>query len=103
YPYSRDAYLAALNWQWLIVRGEGAHNVQSTQPGDGYAAPPREFLDYGGFAAEGALWERVARTRPEYRDWALRAYQKFRSAYREKPQDRYKAIADWVERRFANV
>ena len=43
YPYSRDAYLAALNWQWLIVRGEGAHNVQSTQPDDGYAAPPREL------------------------------------------------------------
>jgi len=103
YPYSRDAYLAALNWQWLIVRGEGAHNVQSTQPDDGYAAPPWEFLDYGGFAGEGALWERVARTRPEYRDWALRAYQKFRSAYREKPQDRYKAIADWVEQRLANV
>jgi hypothetical protein len=103
YPYSRDAYLAALNWAWYIVRGQGPRKVQSTESGEGLPAVTQELTDYGAYAGEGAIWDLVAKTRPDYRDWALRAYQKFLSAYRAHPQDRYKAIADWVERQLAST
>src|SRR5262249_20690701 len=97
YPYSMDAYLAGLNWAWYIVRGQGPLKVTS---GDA-AALPKELTDYGAYAGEGALWDLVGRTRPAYRPLAHAAYEKFRSAYRANPQDRYKALADWVERQSA--
>ncbi len=101
HPFSRDAYLAALNWAWYIVRGQGPRKVEAAKTGEGVAALPQELTDYGAYAGEGALWELVAQTRPDYRDWALRAYQKFLSAYRAKPEDRYKEIAHWVQRQSA--
>jgi hypothetical protein len=100
YPYSMDAYLAGLNWAWYIVRGQGPYRVTSS-PDAATSAPPKELTDYGAYAGEGALWDLVARTRPAYHALARGAYEKFRGAYLTNPQDRYKALADWVERRLA--
>lgn len=118
-PYSRNAYLTALNWAWLIVRGRARYDLESptsengrrlddiarkrseddkasrTTRGD--APRLQEPVDYGVYAVEGALWERVARTRPQYYARALSAYEKFRSAYRDHPLERYKSIAAWVD------
>jgi hypothetical protein len=96
YPYSRNAYLTALNWQWLIVRGQGFLDVRAAAGAQ--ASAPRELADYGVYAAEGALWARVAQTRPEYADRAQKAYAKFRAAYRADAQDRYQALATWTDR-----
>ena len=96
YPYSRNAYLAALNWQWLIVRGQGFHDVQSAES-NGASVPPNELADYGAYAIEGELWDRVAQTRAEYRVRARSSYEKFQAAYRSNPQDRYKSLAAWVD------
>ena len=95
-PYSRNAYLAALNWGWLIVRGRARHDMASAQT-SGDARRLEEPVDYGAYAIEGALWERVARTRPQYHAWALSAFAKFQTAYRSHPQERYKSIAAWVD------
>jgi hypothetical protein len=95
-PYSRNAYLAALNWQWLIVRGQGFHDMQ-TALAKADDPPPKELPDYGAYAIEGALWDRVARTRPEYIARARAAYDKFGAAYQANPQARYKSLAAWVE------
>jgi conflict system STAND superfamily ATPase len=96
HPYSRNAYLAALNWEWIILRGQEAHRVQSARQG-GTETAAGELSDYGAYAIQGALWDRVARTRPAYRSYALSAYEKFRAAYRSHPQDRYKSLATWVD------
>jgi hypothetical protein len=97
YPYSRNAYLEALNWAWLIVRGQGLQDVKAAEAGNGAPAPVRKLTDYGAFAVEGALWERVARSRPEYHDRARSAFEKFQAAYRNDPQARYGALAAWVD------
>jgi tetratricopeptide (TPR) repeat protein len=95
YPYSREAYLLALNWQWLTIRGQVAYDLQR---GDDTASTPgTEFKDYGAYAVEGALWDKIARTRPASREWAIRAYEKFRNAYANNRDDRYKLVAAWVE------
>lgn len=96
YPYSRNAYLAALNWQWLILRGQASHGAQESQV-SGRDAKPSELADYGAYAIEGALWDRVAKTRPDYRRQALSTYEKFRAAYRSQPQERYKSLTAWVD------
>ena len=101
FPYSRNSYLAALNWLWLIVRGQAAHDVQTAQA-TGSAPKLDELTDYGAYAVEGALWDRVAQTRPGYRGWALRAYEKFAAAYSRDPQERYKSLAAWVDKRIAD-
>jgi tetratricopeptide (TPR) repeat protein len=95
HPYSRNSYLTALSWLWLIVRGESALDLQAAQA-KGDAQTIDELTDYGAYAIEGALWKRMALTRPEFRERALRAYQKFQAAYRRKPQERYASLAAWV-------
>jgi tetratricopeptide (TPR) repeat protein len=96
--YSRNAYLAALNWQWLIVRGQARNPTQATGPStDGGDLSSAELADYGAYAIEGALWDRVARTRPAYRAQATAAYNKFLAAYRQNPQARYASLAAWVD------
>jgi len=95
-PYSRNAYLAALNWAGLIVRGRARFDMASAQA-SGDARRIEEPVDYGAYAIEGALWERVARTRPQYHGRALSAFAKFQSAYSGHPQERYKSIAAWVD------
>jgi hypothetical protein len=97
YPNSRNAYLAALNWQWLIIRGQGLHDAQAAAP-DGASAPPSELADYGAYAIAGALWDRVSRTRAEYRERGASSYEKFQAAYRSNPQNRYEPLVDWVHR-----
>jgi hypothetical protein len=92
-PYSREAYLLALNWDWLVIRGqEGRDDAKG-------ASPSRADLkDYGVYAIEGALWDRVAATRPEAHQLALRAYEKFRAANAAGPQTRYSRLASWVDK-----
>jgi tetratricopeptide (TPR) repeat protein len=102
HPYSIEAYLAALNWTWLIVRGQGLEDAktslseEATQQTRGM---PKELADYGVYALEGALWDRIARTRPDYRDWARKSYEKFQHAYTTRPdrEPRYRTLASWVE------
>ncbi|MFI4986644.1 MAG: hypothetical protein ACHQF3_04325 [Alphaproteobacteria bacterium] len=89
YQGSTEAYLLALNWAWLDVRAQ-----RRDEKG--------ELLDYGVFAAKGALWERAAVNRPRYNDWARQSYQEFQKAYAERPQPRYAALADWVAKRLAS-
>jgi tetratricopeptide (TPR) repeat protein len=98
YPYSRNSYLTAITWLWQIVRGQAAYDAQTAQANGG---SPKfdELKDYGVYAIEGALWSRMALTRPEYRQQAARAYQKFRAAYHENPQERYRSLAVWVDSR----
>ena len=98
YPYSRNAYLAALNWQWLIVRGQGFHDMQSAPSGGGGVSMPQEIADYGAYAIEGALWARVARTRTDFAERSQNAYHKFLAAYGSNPQNRYQSLVVWVER-----
>ena len=96
FPYSRESYLLALDWAWLIIRSQSA-----ADNGPGAPPPEAEIRDYGAYAAEGAMWERVARTRPAYRISAERAYGKFQAAYRRQPEPRYADLALWVEGRMA--
>jgi len=56
FPLSRQAYLLALNWQWLVMRGQARAAAGAATPAD----PP-----VGAMVAEAALWRRVAATRPE--------------------------------------
>ncbi len=97
YPYSRNAYLVALNWQWLIVRGQGFHDMESAASGSGGVSMPQEITDYGAYAIEGALWARVARTRADFAERSQNAYQKFLAAYGSNPQNRYQPLVVWVE------
>jgi energy-coupling factor transporter ATP-binding protein EcfA2 len=92
YPFSREAYLLALNWEWLIVRGQETYGAQNASQD----SPTPELQDYGAYAIEGGLWDMVARTRPGYREWAIRSYEKFRDAYKNRPEDRYRTLAAWV-------
>jgi energy-coupling factor transporter ATP-binding protein EcfA2 len=94
YPYSREAYLATLTWEWLILRGQMLRDL----PPDSENAPasPGAFRDYGLYAAEGALWERVARTRAQALDWPARSYEKFRRVHGAKRDPRYQSLAKWV-------
>jgi hypothetical protein len=66
------AYLVALNWAWMRERKE----------------------DYGGFAAQGALWERA-----QYPDRAQICYRRFQKRYNENADARYKKLSLWVNQR----
>jgi tetratricopeptide (TPR) repeat protein len=78
-----DAYLLALEWAWLEMRG---HQHESTTA----------LKDYGIFAACGAMWERVAEINPRYFDWARQYYRRFQSAYERRPEPRYAELARWT-------
>jgi tetratricopeptide (TPR) repeat protein len=102
YPFSRTAYLAAVNWAWLIVRGQAK---QDASTGDSWApVPARPIKDYGAYAAEGALWARIAGTRAEFTDRAGRAFAHFLTAHTAATnQDastakKYQKLAIWVRR-----
>ncbi len=73
-----DALLAAINWTWL-------HHRYVTQ-------------DYGALAAEGALWERAGE---RFHDDAVRAYEAFVQAARQRPDPRYARLGRWVDVRLA--
>jgi len=88
---SRESYLAALNWVWLILRGQAVADA-----GAGGGAADSGPKDYGAFAAEAALWARVAATRPQYASRAGAALDKFQAAYKAAPRGDYRAVADWA-------
>ncbi len=77
-----DVYLAPLNWAWL-----GSIWQKADSSG---------IHDYGLYAAEGALWERVGAVQPRYFAWALESYRKFQQAYAQRPEARYDRMAKWV-------
>ena len=93
YPFSREAYLLALNWVWLIVRGQEFQERSTSGP---------ELKHYGAYAIEGALWDRVARTRPGYREWANRSYRKFQNEFRSRPEDHYRSLDRWVAQKLSH-
>jgi len=103
-PFSRTAYLTALNWEWLILRGQAMHDAHKADT-EGVTPPARVKLpirDYGAYAAEGALWSRIAATRGDFTDHAARAFAKFAEAYQAAPLEQYRSLASWVEREAKN-
>jgi hypothetical protein len=100
HPFSRTAYLAALNWEWLIVRGQAMRDAREAEAGAATSSPePRlPIKDYGAYAIEGALWARIAATRGEFADRAERAFDNFREAHKAAANDKYRGLATWVER-----
>jgi len=95
FPESSDAYLGALNWQWMILRGQ-VLNAPKPEAGDAQR-PMKDIADYGAYAMRAALWARIAATRPAYEVRAEDALNKFRAAYKRDQQARYKDVAGWVE------
>jgi energy-coupling factor transporter ATP-binding protein EcfA2 len=93
YPFSRDAYLLALNWVWIIVRGQELHNRSDAGP---------EISHYGAYAIEGALWDRIARTRPGYREWADLSYRKFQNEFRQRPANHYRFLDRWAAQQLSH-
>ena len=89
YPASRQAYLLALNWEWLILRGQA-------RAAAGAAAPANS--DYGAFVAEAAMWRRVAATRPAANANAESALARFAAASAKAPRADYKALSDEAPR-----
>jgi hypothetical protein len=105
FPSSREAYLVALNWEWLIIRGQARQDARAAPKADrgvagtSQTSPP--VRDYGAYAVQGALWARIAATRSEFADRATRAFEKFRVAHDAAPQgdrNKYSELAAWVER-----
>ena len=98
-PNSRNAYLGAVNWTWLIARGQALGDLRAGRSND--AAKPSkkqvDIKDYGVFAALGAVWARVAATRPDFHAHATKALTEFRSRHAQDPQPRYQKLAAWVE------
>jgi conflict system STAND superfamily ATPase/tetratricopeptide repeat protein len=76
YGESMDPYLIALDWLWLHLRVHAD--------------------DYGGFAAQGALWARVAAIQPRFASWATQFYAKFQDEREHDPSKRYPTLAKWV-------
>ena len=98
YPFSRTAYLATLNWTWLILRGQALGDARQASRTDGPRSQPA-IHDYGAYAAAGELWRRVAATRGDYGIYAAAAYLKFDDAYKAEPREPYREIANWVAER----
>ena len=90
YPFSRTAYLAALNWTWLILRGQAIGDARQVSGTDGPRSQPA-IHDYGAYAAAGELWRRVAATRGDYGIYAAAAYLKFDDAYKAEPREPHTA------------
>jgi tetratricopeptide (TPR) repeat protein len=72
-------YIVALNWLWLHAR--------VTEE------------DYGALAGYGALWERAAKLRPQFRSWALYYYLRFEKQHKKRRDRRYDELARWVAQR----
>ena len=97
-PFSRAAYLAALNWEWLILRGQAIRDAREAEGRDTPApAAKLPIRDYGAYAIEGALWARIAATRGNFADRAAGAFAKFRETYKAAPREDYRGLAAWVE------
>jgi hypothetical protein len=84
-PFSRVAYLTALNWEWLIVRGQAKRDAREA---DSRGLPPSRGVklpikDYGAFAIEGVLWLRIAETRGDFAGRAGRAFAESLAAWVE--------------------
>ena len=90
---SRSSYLEALNWEWLILRGQALAETRLASAASPTSPTPR---DYGAFAAEAALWARVAATRGEYSGRAAVALDKFQAADKAQPRADYRGLADWA-------
>jgi hypothetical protein len=88
-PFSRTAYLAALNWEWLVLRGQALGDQRTRQAND---LPIR---DYGADLVEALLWRRVTATRGDYNAYAERAFSRFAEAYRAAPRPAYRELAAW--------
>ncbi len=100
-PNSKQAYLLAANWLWLTLRGQALYDLKKTAALKDRGTSSRGAVglkDYGVYAIEGALWHRIAASDPRARPWAVQAYQNFRDAYAARPDDRYKALDQWVAR-----
>ena len=78
FPLSRQAYLLALNWQWLVMRGQARGAVGAETP----TGSP-----VGALLAEAALWRRVAATRPEANAKAESALARFATAAKTAARD----------------
>jgi len=97
HPFSRTVYLAALNWEWQILRGQAMREAHMAQGETLPISPDQPIRDYGAYAFEGALWARIAATRNEYAERATRAFTKFQNAYKAAPRDDYRELAGWVD------
>ena len=95
YPFSRTSYLAALNWEWLIVRGQALHDAKENSTTAGSVKLP--IRDYGAYAVEGALWARVASTRPDFAEHRKKAFDKFREAHQAANLGKYEKLREWVD------
>jgi len=83
--------LIAINFAWLAGRGQAVNIPRDREAG---LTP-----NYGLFAAQGALWERVGRLEPRYFYNAKKSYEAFQTAFADAPQERYRNLADWVSDR----
>ena len=83
-------HLVVSNWAWLIARG---------QVGSGRGRSGYPLQDYGILAAEGRLWEQGAGEQTAFLVVAKRHYNFFQKAYGLDPQQRYAALAAYVEGR----
>ncbi len=92
YPASRNAYLTAINWEWLILRGQAVRDATGSTGGAKCG-----IRDYGALASLGALWRRVAATRPEFEDRARTAFKRFVECHKEAAGERYNDLAAWVQ------
>ena len=100
WPFSRTAYLTALNWEWLIVRGQAkrdAREAENRSLPSSLLKKQKFIKDYGAYAVEGALWSRFAATRGDFAGRATRAFAKFDKAYQAEPLEQYRSLAVWVE------
>ena len=92
-PLSRSAYLVALNWEWLILRGQALADERASKGATPGATTVR---DYGAFVAEAELWRRIAATRGDFAGYSQRSFAKFDEAYKVAPRDAYRALADFA-------
>lgn len=104
-PNAAMPYLAALNWAWLVARGQAPREPVAPDA-------PYPLSDYGVLAAEGALWElaadaqrgtqKRAKPQPQFLSAAWRHYELFRRAHasdRTERKNRYAPLANFVDRR----
>ena len=109
-PGSANAQLFALQMVWLAARGQAlAENMGETGP-NGRRLPTGwkdgRLVDYGVFAAQGAIWESAGRAlgglQPEYERAAARAYASFRAAYAAAPRADYAYLEAFARKRLAD-
>ncbi|MBV1704067.1 MAG: hypothetical protein KGQ28_04590, partial [Hyphomicrobiales bacterium] len=109
-PGAATAQLFALQMVWLAARGQAlAENMGEDGP-KGRRLPTGwksgGLVDYGVYAAQGAIWESASRAlgglQPEYVRAAARAYARFRTAYAKAPRSDYAALDAFARTRLAD-